>query len=129
MRSADRALKEPIVRTEPVRFDIKLHKKRDHPVNVVLRFKDGQGNFLFVSPNTAEIKDGSGAVHLKMTIPANFFNEGTFYVDLLVSRKKEVIFLDEDALDFTVLQEAKSVGQWMGTTKGALKPSFQWDSI
>lgn len=120
---------EPIEQTTAVQFTVGIHKLTPEAVNIVLRFKDQQGNFIFVSHNTVSLADLTGKHDLQMTIPEHFFNEGVFYLDLLVSHNKKVLFLDEDALDFTVIQEAKSLGQWMGTTKGPLKPKFNWTSV
>ncbi|EPR74706.1 hypothetical protein ADIWIN_0296 [Winogradskyella psychrotolerans RS-3] len=36
------------------------------------------------------------------------------------------MFLEPDCVQFTMLQEAKELGQWMGKTKGPLKPKFDW---
>lgn len=120
-------LNSPILRSDALEFVLELEKKIRSPIGVVLRFKDDEGNYLFVSTNNSKsYDDATGILHYSMLIPSHFFNEGNFFVDLLISYRKEAIFIENDAIQFTIVQEAKKIGKWMGKTKGALKPEFEW---
>jgi len=120
----------PILRTNNIIFKIQLTKKISNAIGIVLRFKDDSGNYLFVC--SYENDDESynlktGEITYQMNIPGGFFNEGNFFVDLLISYNKNVHFLENDTIQFTIIQESKRIGSWMGKTKGPLKPKFEWN--
>ncbi len=106
---------------------IKYIKKNDELFNFALRFKDSEGNYLFVCPVSIDkTATNNKSYCATMTIPGPFFNEGSFSIDILVSQQKQIIFLDNDVINFNVIQGNKEIGEWMGKTKGPLKPSFNW---
>ena len=41
---------------------------------------------------------------------------------------RKALFLEPDAIQFTIIQEEKSLGQWMGKSPGVLKPKFTWNA-
>lgn len=119
---------EPIERIYPIVFKLRLEKLKTAQLNVTLRFKDDDGNYLFVNSSAADIEltDFIGGSYIQMEIPGSFFNEGTFFVDLMIICNRKQRFLEDDILDFTVMQEDKKLGGWMGKNKGPLKPAFPW---
>jgi homopolymeric O-antigen transport system ATP-binding protein len=69
----------------------------------------------------------NGINHLKCVFPAPFFNTGTFYVSLfIVKNKKEAIFVEKDIISFTVSDDEKPLGHWMGREPGFIRPMFKW---
>lgn len=127
VRAVNKEFGEPISREDEILFEAEYINQNEEN-KLILRFKDEQGNFLFVTgsgdlyPLNAKQKS-----HLK--IPYNFFNEGNFFVDIQISNGKKVLFREEDAISFTVIQERKKIGEWMGKTPGFLKPDFKWKTI
>lgn len=128
VRSSNKKLGEPIVRDEVILFDVHFIKKCDFDLYPVFRFKDDDGNYLFVSGTLKnDVKNmHNGKILSVLTIPAYFFNEGGFYVDLMIHDGKKIVFLENDALHFVVIQESFELGEWMGKSRGALKPKFNW---
>jgi homopolymeric O-antigen transport system ATP-binding protein len=126
--SKNKSLEEPILQSDFIIICTKLIKKTKERIGLVLRFKDDQGNYLFVCANEDESYGTmTGLLTYQMGIPENFFNEGTFFVDLMISYNKKKHFLENDVIQFTIVQEAKKLGDWMGKTKGPLKPKFEWE--
>lgn len=119
---------EPITRTDDIIFKTILHKDNSDFLSLVYRFKDEQGEFIFVtSTNISEINlDFEGTRSLEMKIPSHFFNEGNVYVDVMISNGRKRLFIEEDAFCITIVQDERSLGAWMGKSPGALKPKFNW---
>ncbi len=60
-------------------------------------------------------------------VPANLFNQGTFFINCAVTEdKRKTLFTIDDIVCFTVNSSKNELGKWMGKTKGALKPSLLW---
>ena len=102
-------------------------------INTTFQFKDENGYFLFVSGsgdaqiNSNEIIKSNNKLKISCWVPANIFNQGTFYINCLVTEdKRKSIFLMNDALVFNVAPIKLENGKWMGKTKGALKPILKW---
>lgn len=122
-----RSNKEVISQEEEIAITIEFIKKNEEKFNFVLRFKDAEGNYLFVNSFTVDSnKFSMDTQNVTMSIPGPFFNEGVFSIDLMVSQNKQVVFVENDIIYFNVLQANKALGEWMGKTKGPLKPHFNW---
>lgn len=66
-----------------------------------------------------------------MKIPAGFFNEGKFMMELMVIEYNEgsgyqTHFHDKEFMMFTLLPEKRQIGQWMGKAEGYIKHTFEW---
>ena len=96
-------------------------------------FLDSYGNVIFgtKSKSTSELnldkQNSSNTVYLQMNIPANFFNQGEFTVDMSVVENEEtVLFKETDFLKFSVNPKPIELGGWMSKTKGVITPTFNW---
>lgn len=127
----NKPLGSPIIRDDSIVFKTSVTKHNDTEYYLVYRIKDDQGDFIFItSSQYSSVKlDFVGQRELEMTIPGSFFNEGFFYVDIMVTDGRNKLFLETDALCFLVLQETRPLGFWMGKTPGSLKPNFEWNFI
>jgi lipopolysaccharide transport system ATP-binding protein len=117
---------EPVLRSDEVEFEVSYTSQVNDTYKPVLRFKDEQGNFIFVSGSNRDFIKTDEPEKLVMIIPSQFFNEGSFFVDILISDGRKLHTRVEDVIAFTVLQEGAKLGQWMGKTVGPLKPEFNW---
>jgi lipopolysaccharide transport system ATP-binding protein len=117
---------EPILRNDKISIDIKFSKYANIVFQPYLRVKDDEGNFIFVTVPNEDFVSSDTIQNLNLTIPAFFFNQGTFYIDINVSNQKKNIFSGIDIISFTVIQEETELGNWMGKTVGPLKPKFNW---
>lgn len=122
---------EPIDRNDTIIFSTTLSKVDNTSLILVYRFKDDQGEYVFISGS--HLSDFSlnfeGEREISMTIPKHFFNEGAFYVDVMISTGRKVLFIEKDALCLLIVQEERPLGFWMGKTPGPLKPKFHWEFI
>ena len=127
VRAENKDTGELISRADKIIFEVEYLNQAEEN-KIFLCFKDEQGQFLFVT--------GSGdltPLHVKqkarLEIPSLFFNEGNFFVDIQVTNGKKLLFREEDAISFTIVQEKKDMNEWMGKTPGALKPEFNWKNV
>lgn len=117
---------EPIIRDEAIIFETSIINLGEEDLRIAYRFKDENGAFLFVSGSQEEIPISNKEQTIRMKIPKSFFNQGSFFVDIQVTDGRKLLFRAEDAITYSVIQEATELGQWMGRTPGPLKPEFSW---
>jgi lipopolysaccharide transport system ATP-binding protein len=48
-------------------------------------------------------------------------------VDIQVTDLKSLLLRKEDCISFSIIQEKRDFGVWMGKTEGPLKPNFNWN--
>ncbi|MBZ9779450.1 ABC transporter ATP-binding protein [Psychroflexus sp. CAK8W] len=118
---------DPILRDDHLEIMVNYYKSNNYDFNISLRFKDEQGNFLFVVSPDFIITDTDIKNIIVLNVPNYFFNQGSFFVDLQITSKKKLINRFEDIINFTVIQEHVKLGGWMGKTVGPLKPRFSWE--
>ncbi|MDG5492253.1 ABC transporter ATP-binding protein [Psychroserpens sp. SPM9] len=129
IRAVGKEIGEPIDRNDTIVFSTLISNSYPKNLYLVYRFKDAQGDYIFVSSSAfSDFKlDFEGEKEVLMTIPSHFFNEGSIYVDVMLSNGRKVLFKEEDALCLIIVQEERELGEWMGRTPGALKPQFKWE--
>lgn len=120
---------EPILRSDAIEFEVIYTAEVEEIYKPVLRFKDEQGNFIFVSGSDHSFAQTRDNKKLTMSVPSRFFNQGSFYLDIQISDGRKLHFRAEDVIAFTVIQEESKLGQWMGKTVGPLKPKFDWNEF
>ena len=119
----------PIDRSDTIIFSTTITNSNTADIYLVYRFKNNQGEYVFVSSSSfSELKlNFEGEKEILMTIPSHFFNEGSIYVDVMISNGRRILFIEEDALNLLIVQEKRELGAWMGRTPGPLKPNFDWE--
>lgn len=95
------------------------------------KFKDDEGNYFMVTASShcsQNLRKGNNKAVLH--IPAFFFNEGTFSMDIMVIGKDQNgyhgFYSETDILMFQVLPNQKALGEWMGKEVGQITPRFEW---
>jgi lipopolysaccharide transport system ATP-binding protein len=95
-----------------------------------IKLKDEEGRYILTTASANQIIIDKNLSSVKMIIPAGFFNEGSFNLDLLVIQKVEngyKSYLHEpDILSFDVLPEERPIGTWMGKELGFIRHTFEW---
>jgi lipopolysaccharide transport system ATP-binding protein len=62
----------------------------------------------------------------RFVIPANFLNDDSYSIRVLIVKDTSVVLLDlSDALMFEV-QDSERKGNWYGKWVGVVRPSFDW---
>lgn len=91
-----------------------------------LKTETGEKLFSFSSSCLDSINNGSSVRYL-CKIPSNFFNVGSFSIDLfVVKNKRESIYIKSDVLNFTIQHKPIELGEYMGDEPGFLHPRFEW---
>lgn len=128
IRAIDKQFDSPITRDDDLVFEFDITKHSNHPINFILMFKDDDGRCIFTVNNhhsnfSINQKGNFGVI---LNLPKLFFNEGNFYIDFRITKDGKRIFGMNDIIQFSVIQEAKALGEWMGKEPGALKLAFKW---
>lgn len=93
-----------------------------------------RGEFVFTSFDTDEPQKyeqyserGAGRYISRVSLPANFFNEGRFVVGMNASSYRiKRFFQEEQAIVFTVDPAGAPGMQWMETRLGPIRPKLEW---
>ncbi len=121
---------EPIVMNEPIEFCVGYAlKKDDCRYDFTLKIKGDDGQYFMVTSTAfhGEQLLREGNHELTMHIPAHFFNDGSFAIDLLVVENKErAIIYEKDILLFSVSPAMRDSGAWLGREAGYIMPIFNW---
>jgi len=109
-----------------IRYRLKEHYESLH---MSFHCKNEQGEKIFASVGYGqyEPKHEKGEYELICDFPANFFNFGTFSIDLIVAKNKvNVLAREEDIISFTISNKAIELGSWMGRMPGDLTPQLTY---
>jgi lipopolysaccharide transport system ATP-binding protein len=122
---------DPIAMDDEVIFEITFNKKTaNSQIDTTVQIKDEHGNYLLGTGSGTTLesnKEQRGLLTHSVLIPKNFFNQGEFYVNLLiVENRKNVLIRYNDILKFTVLPKKNEFGAFMGKGVVPLLPTFNW---
>lgn len=129
IKGRHKKLEDAVEISEPLELCITLINKTTHNrIDTTLHFKDGNGEKIFVvSSSCLDTIPQNGEVRYRCEIPKNFFNNGTFSMDLYVVKdRKTALYIEPDILEFTLVNKAVELGRYMGDEPGALRPVFPW---
>jgi len=103
-------------------------------VNPVFSVKDPTGLVVFSSANYEEPSWGThsydrGRVRTICEVPAHILNEGRYLVDaMLVQEGRFVKAHSENAVGFTVYDDASTRGDYLGEWRGVVRPRCEWQT-
>ena len=92
--------------------------------------KNEQGDILFVISASSSSSDGFlrlhdvGVYENICILPSDFFNWGTFYIDVFFSDSQRNFLKENDITSFTLANKEIPIGQWMGRQPGSLLPKM-----
>ena len=129
IKSKTKSFDAPITREDELQVEFELEKFNNDPINFILMFKDDEGKCVFTANNhhSKFVINAEGKSSVVLKLPKLFFNEGNFYIDFRITRNRKRIFAMNDIIQFSIIQEAKALGEWMGKTPGSLKLIFDWE--
>ena len=99
---------------------------------ITLHFKNEQGELMFSSfggDRCYETKHEAGDYEQICNIPKDFFNWGTYVIDLLALSQPtniEWLLVEEDIVSFTLANRPIEIGGWMGKEPGDITPLFEF---
>ncbi|MCD6064247.1 MAG: transporter, partial [Flavipsychrobacter sp.] len=95
------------------------------PVNINLFFNSEDGTNIFTTCSTPQYF-GPGEFEVRCDIPANFMNDNSYYLDLMVVENGHDIKLHvRDIMVIEGIEPPREAG-WMGKFPGFIKPHFNW---
>ena len=108
----------------------KVESKFDS-LHLTLHIKDEQGNKLFStgsSKNGISFKHDPGIYGVRAHIPSDYFNWGTFFIDLyVIENRKYALLVENDIISYTLVNKEMGIGEWMGKEPGGITPTFNWE--
>lgn len=115
---------------EEIIINIEIKSKLEvEYLDITLQIKASDGKILFPTSTVTQYESvlKSGINKLKCIIPGMFFNEGEYFVNLIVVTDRiKAIKKIEDIISFQVLPEQKPIGSFLSKAEGYLKPIFTW---
>lgn len=121
--------------SEPMRIDqelelvLRYRLTQDYnEFHITWHLKNEQGAKVFSFGGSSQIglNHPKGEYEQVCTIPANYFNWGSFSLDLYVVKDRKNVFLVEpDLINFT-LGAKEQIGGWMGREPGDIRPVFPY---
>ena len=111
----------------------------DEPILIGLALKNNDGNVILSSGDIPGIllnkktnyneKREKGIYESKCTIPSNFFNDCTYYINIAVNRDiRNTYFFVEDCLSFDVVDNGELRYHYNGRWDGVIRPLFNWET-
>lgn len=134
VRSKGKEYGDPMRVDEEIEIQIRFMKKvPENTIHTTLQVKDESGNYIFSLSSASTVADqeakATGAKTFTVTIPSNFFNSTSFYVNLLfVQDGKTIALRVEDVLKFDILPKQAKLGEFMGKGKVPIIPQFPWQT-
>lgn len=130
--NANEPIVNPIARDKEVHFIFNYDNYKDlENLYFNIKIKDEEGKYLITTISDFKdniIREGEGRA--TMIIPDGFFNEGQFFIDLMIIQKNQdgykVFFHEQDILCIQILPEKRELGTWMGKELGSIRHTFDW---
>lgn len=129
VRSRGRDFADAIIRTDEVVFEMDCENiSKFEEIHLTLKFKGDDGNYFLTTTSLDQIGIERGKQKISMIVPNEFFNDGGYFVDLLlVANRKNVFFMENDVISFLVNPEPKEIGNFMGRELGYVRSNFKWE--
>jgi lipopolysaccharide transport system ATP-binding protein len=96
-----------------------------------IKIKDEEGKYIMVTTSSKYgqlIQNDKGTA--VMQVPAGFFNEGSYFVELMAIRRTEMGYetiIHEPNLSYMqILPEIRELGSWLGKEVGYIRHQFEW---
>ena len=102
-------------------------------LHLTFHFKNEQGEKIFSSSGgnrCYNLNHPKGEFVQTCNIPADFFNWGSYALDLfVVENKSQGIITESDIISYTISNKEMSMGSWMGREPGDIRPVFDYHEI
>lgn len=122
-----------IFRDQEINFKfVFLNKSTQGNTYFNLKFQSETGDYFMVTmSNEAGFTIGFGESCAHMLVPAGFFNEGTYIIELMILNYSEksgysLYFHEKEFLQIEILPEKRPIGAWMGRELGQVRYAFKW---
>jgi len=133
IKAINKRINDLIRLDDKILFFINYKQKiKSKNIHITIHVKDELGNVIFT--NSSENIDISntkiGFFNVSVEFPDNFFNWGSFYIDLfIVENSRRAIYIEKDILSFTIINRRQELGTYMNKELGPIHPSFTWKKL
>jgi len=122
---------QTIFQNESFEIKISITKSEEIPIRFGLRVRDVLGNVVFVTSYSKQqsVKlENKSEVEFSTTLPANYFNKGTFYFDILGIEpyQQEILFLELDVAEINIELVKNEDTYWLEKIIGPVQPQLTW---
>ncbi len=133
IRNKGSSFSDILAREKEIQFEINYSNHTNQEgLYFNVKIKDDEGKYFLVTTSINDavlIENGINKTAI-MNIPAGYFNEGQFSIDLMVLSKDEngyrTFYNDTDLLTIQVQPDQRQLGTWMGKEVGFIIPTFYW---
>ncbi|MFN8256693.1 MAG: ABC transporter ATP-binding protein [Bacteroidales bacterium] len=129
VKAKNKAYDDIITLEDEIEFNAKYFQKiAEKEIYLVIVLKDELGNPIFSNGSWQDFNNKElGNFEVKTIFPNNFFNWGSIFLDLyFIENRKNSIIIEKDILSFTISNDKKEIGEWMGREPGPIHPKLTW---
>ena len=126
-------IKESFFMDEPIELKIRYEKKVEKDIDIVLKIRD-YSNYILTDceiyrPSYIEKELPLGVYETKCLIPANLFNQGNYFIDLLFGDKVSTVLNVRSVAKFSVkLRSWEEKKRWNEVSEGIpFRPICNWE--
>lgn len=107
------------------KIDIKVKEFERYHITYHLYNEMGEAMFSFSNAGSVILKNGINDI--QCNFPPSFFQSGQYFLSLfVVEDSRQVIFVENDIISFTVVDSGRELGTYMGREPGYIRPQFEW---
>ena len=86
----------------------------------------GEAMFSFSNSGFVSLKKGINSITCKF--PPSFFQSGQYFLSFyIIQDSKQLIYVENDIISFTVVDSGRELGTYMGREPGFIRPKFEWE--
>lgn len=120
--------------SQPIDIYLSYTKKTEAEIIPVLYISGIYGNILTDSPrfrqNFTAVAQQTGTYTYKISVPANFFNVGTYHVTVVLGSINKVLIQAKNSLQFTIVQDEWEKGKnWEIPTFFPVRVKLDWKEL
>ncbi len=109
-------------------FEIYDENPQRYHVTYHLNNDAGDTLFSFSSSNNMTLNKGRN--ELTCFFPNSFFQSGNYNLSFfLIQDKRKAVIIEKEVFAFTVVDQSREIGSYLGREPGYIRPKFQWENI
>lgn len=130
LRNTGQSPTDPIVEDREIELFTHLtltsNQPEDYHITYHIYNEMGENMFSFTnSKSDVGLKKGDNK--LVCSFPKSFFQSGMYYLSFfLIEKNRKAVFVEKDIVSFTIVDQQRDLGEYMGREPGYIKPKFKW---
>ena len=125
-KTSDDVLLENDVIVLSTNIEIKVLDAKRYHITYHLYNEMGEAMFSFSNSGFVSLKKGINSITCKF--PPSFFQSGQYFLSFyIIQDSKQLIYVENDIISFTVVDSGRELGTYMGREPGFIRPKFEWE--